>query len=62
MQTLTSAPESPQPKLRPPGPKAFSTRSDASVRDSVRVLAEVVMQLSERIELLEARDLLSRAR
>ena len=62
MQTLTTAPESPQPKLRPPAARAFTTRPDASVRDSVRVLAEVVMQLSERIELLEARELLNRER
>jgi len=48
---------------RPPHPSnamPFSVRSDASVRDSVRVLAEVVAQLSERIELLEARELLHR--
>jgi hypothetical protein len=30
-------------------------RSDASVRDSVRILAEIVTQLNERIEILEAR-------
>jgi hypothetical protein len=39
-----------------------SPRSDASIRDSVRVLAEVVNQLSERIEVLEARELLNRTR
>ena len=48
---------------RPPRPSAaapFSVRSDASVRDSVRVLAEIVTQLSERIEVLEARERLHR--
>jgi hypothetical protein len=49
----------------PPSPaklKALAPRSDASVRDSVRILSEIVAQLSERIELLEARELLQRAR
>ncbi len=54
-----------QSSPRPPHPSKaapFSVRSDASVRDSVRVLAEIIKQLGERIEILEARDLLYRAR
>jgi hypothetical protein len=54
-----SSPESP-PKLRPAATKPFGARPDASIRDTVRILAEVITQLSERIELLEARELLHR--
>jgi len=51
----------PQPaKVRGPAAKPFTTRSDASIRDTLRVLSEVVTQLAERIELLEARELLHR--
>jgi hypothetical protein len=46
---------SPPRPPRPSGAAAFSVRSDASVRDSVRILAEIVTQLNERIEILEAR-------
>ncbi len=42
--------------------KPFAERSDASLRDSVRILRELVMQMSERIELLETRELLLRPR
>jgi hypothetical protein len=42
------------------GPASKPSRPDASLRDTVRVLAEVITQLAERIELLEARELLHR--
>jgi hypothetical protein len=51
----------PTPGHSPPT-RLSAVRSDTSIRDSVRVLTEVVTQLSERIELLEARELLSRPR
>lgn len=35
---------------------------DASVRDSIRILEAVVRELSERVEILEARELLARPR
>jgi hypothetical protein len=60
MQTH-STPRSAQ-KSEPSAGKPFAARADASIRDSVRVLAEIVAQLSERIELLEAREALVRAR
>jgi len=47
---------------RPTEPDAVRKRPDVSIRDSVRLLSEVVTQLSERIDILEARELLSRAR
>ena len=40
----------------------LSSRSDVSVRDSVRVLNEIIVQLTERIELLEASERLHRTR
>ena len=57
MRTLPIS--APEPKR---STKTPALRADASVRDSVRVLTEIVTQLSERIEVLEARDLLNRAR
>jgi hypothetical protein len=53
------------PSQRPaselPAGNARTTRSDASIRDSVRILAETVIHLAERVELLEARAALHRA-
>ena len=60
MRTL-STPE-PPPKTKPAEAPPVAVRSDASIRDSVRVLAEIVTQLSERIEILEARELLRQPR
>jgi hypothetical protein len=60
MQSMPT-PERP-PNVRPAVSKPTAIRSNASVRDSVRVLTEVVSHLNERIELLEARELLYRAR
>ena len=45
----------------PHAPKK-TPRHDASILERLRVLSEIVTQLSERIEVLEARESLNRAR
>jgi hypothetical protein len=61
MRALSPSASSTRPS-NPASAAPFSVRSEASVRDSVRILAEIVTHLNERIELLEARDVLHRAR
>jgi len=51
-----------KPQALPKDPSAAGApRIDASIRDSVRILAEIITQLAERIELLEARETLRAA-
>jgi hypothetical protein len=53
MRTLRSA-------TSPARTVAKLSHPDESVRDALRILAETIVHLNERVELLEARELLNR--